>query len=333
MKLRVKEIRTLQIAAVTLIQNIPGAKVEAVFLPYMDLLVTLEKIGLAFGVKVVNTGFLKTNQYQQFFCSLTNMNVNSMAKVFPILVAVVNEEEEKVKIGFLLAWRNGRPHIYSKPSLKELNNNNAALILNIILSMDDSIRLLSEQGMKMVKKIKIREMQNGNYMNGTFVYLRDHTQKYKMNTPEIIDEREHIERLNSKLNSDMSQEEFPEDNLDQIIFEMIHNRFPSATKSSNMMWYSSNLRDLQTYSNYNNQRFFFNIIPEIDSSNASILTGFNSITFSVDLFLTSSPSNLKFQEFQNPYFEKIVPYDGWIDTYNAYTQALETMKRPQLFFI
>ena len=331
MNQQIKEIRTYQIAAIAILRNLRGCRIEQVQSPFFDFLVTFEETSLVFGVEVKNSGFLKTSHFQDYMRNLEDINILERENRIPVLLAAVNEEDESVKMGFLLAWQYGKAKIYRKPAMVDLNPSNADKILDLVKSMDETIRLLSEHGMKVVKRIKVEhENANGRLSFGDVVYLRDFTQEYRMHQKEVVDERERMERMIHGT----PQNEYPDDELDNAIFEKIRECFPSSRKISDLMLFSTELRDLQLLSRSSCRSFTFSVEPELDMNNSPFMTqlmnGVDTVRFNVDVFI-DVPMDVPV--FENHFFEITKPLDGWMNTYKWFSDAIGTLSSPREFFI
>lgn len=331
MNQQIKEIRTYQIAAIAILRNLQGCRIEQVQSQYFDFLVTFEETGLVFGVEVKNSGFLRTDHFRDYMRSIEGINISEKDNRIPVLLAAVNEKDESVKIGFLLAWQFGKAKIYRKPAMVDLNRSNADKILDLVKSMDESIRLLSEHGMKVVKRIKVEhEVAHGRLALGDVVYLRDFTQEYRMHQKEVVDERERMERMIHGT----PQNEYPDDELDNAIFGMIQERFPDSRKISDLMLFSTELRNLQLLSRSSCRSFSFRVVPELDMNSTpfmnQLMNGVDTIRFNVDVFI-DLPLDVPF--FENQSFEITKPLDGWMNTYKWFSDAVGTLSSPRDFFI
>lgn len=331
MNQQIKEIRTYQIAAIAILRNLRGCRIEQVNSHYFDFLVSFENTSLVFGVEVKNSGFLRTSHFQDYMRKLEGIDVTERENKLPVLLAAVNEEDESVRIGFLLAWQYGKAKIYRKPAMVDLNPNNANKILDLVKSMDETIRLLSEHGMKVVKRIKVKyEGANGRLCLGDVVYLRDFTQEYRMHQKQVVDERERMERMIHGT----PQNEYPDDELDNAIFEKIQERFPGSRKISDLMLFSTELRDLQLLSRSLYRSFTFSVEPEFDMNNApfmaQLMNGVNTVRFNVDVFI-DAPQDVPV--FENRSFVITKPLDGWMNTYKWFSDAVGTLSSPREFFI
>lgn len=331
MNQQIKNIRTYQIAAIAILRYLRGCRIEQVKSQFFDFLVIFEETSLVFGVEVKNSGFLRTTHFQDYMKIIEGIDISERENRIPVLLAAVNEGDESVKIGFLLAWQYGKAKIYRKPAMVDLNPSNADKILDLVKSMDETIRLLSEHGMKVVKRIKVEhEEANGRLSFGDVVYLRDFTQEYQMHQKEVVDERERMERMIHGT----PQNEYPDDELDNAIFEKIRERFPGSRKFSDLLLFSTELRDLQLLSRSFYRSFIFSVEPEFDVNNApfmaQLMNGVDIIRFNVDVFIDAP---LDVQVFENQLFEIIKPLDGWMNTYKWFSDAIRTLSSPREFFI
>ena len=331
MNQQIKEIRTCQIAAIAILRYLRGCRIEQVQSPYFDFLVTFEETSLVFGIEVKNSGFLRTSHFQDYMRILEGINISERENRIPVLLAAVNEEDESVKVGFLVAWQFGKAKIYRKPAMVDLNASNANKILDLVKSMDETIRLLSEHGMKVVKKIRVEHQEaNGRLSLGDVVYLRDLTQEYRMHQKEVVDERERMERLIHGT----PQNEYPDDELDTAIFEKIQERFPGSRKISDLMLFSTELRNLQLLSHSLCRRFTFSVEPEFDMNNApfmaQLMNGVDTVRFNVDVFIDMP---LDVPVFEDQFFEITKPLNGWMNTYKWFSDAVGTLSSPREFFI
>lgn len=331
MNQQIKKIRTYQIAAIAILRYLPGCNIKQVSSPYYDLLVSFDNSSLVFGVKVTNSGFVRTIHFQEFMQALMEINISEKENRIPLLISSVNEEDESVKIGFLLGWQYGKARIYRKPSMVDLNTGNADKILDLVKSMDETIRLLSEHGMKVVKRIQIEHQNvNGRLSFGDVVYLRDFTQDYKMHPKEVVNERERMDRMIHGT----PQNEYPDDELDIAIFEKIQERFPGSRKYSDLILFSAELRNLQHLSSSLCRSFSFSVEPGIDKNNAplmaQLMNGVDTVRFDVDVFFDMP---LDVPVFENQYFKITKPLNGWMNTYKWFSDAVGTLSSPRAFFI
>lgn len=196
--------------------------------------------------------------------------------------------------------------------------------------MDNTIRMLSEHGMKIVKTIAVESIQhNGMAHHAKIVYLRDFTEQYKMKQKIVVDEREKFNRLFNGIPED----EYPNDFLDNSILEMVNQKFSGAKLTSSMMLFSSDLRELQQLAHSIIMKAEMFVEPNLTNmSNAvlSMLEGVKFLHFNIDFFVDAPYCKATFE---NLSLHKIEPMEGWLRTYNEYDEALKTLHSPTEFFI
>lgn len=327
-----KEIRTLQLAAIALLKNFRSISIKEINSIYYDLLVVHKDSDLRFGVTVVNSGFLRTSRYTQYLQDLASIDLSDSNNRIPILIVAVNEVEESVRIGFQVGWSNsnGKARIFNKPSMMEVTPLNSDKFLDFIKSMDETIRVLSLHGMKIIKRIDLNyQDRTGRIYHSQIVYLRDFTEQYKMRQKEIVDEREKFERL---LNG-IPENEYPNDFLDDAILEMIRSEFPDAIMRSNAMLFSTDLRNIQQLSQVNRVSIQFFVEPdmnELPQYAYELINGINIVHFELCAFLDLAND---IPIFENRSFRKIVTFNGWLNTYNEYNKAIATLHSPMEFFV
>ena len=330
MKKEIKEMRSYQIAAIILLRYIDGIEISESQYPYYDLLVTDKTTGLKFGIEVKFSNFERTQEYQSYIQTLSDIDLNDENNRIPILIMAVNETKETAKISFVMGWRFDKAYIYEKPSFIEVTKENSGKILDVIKSMDQTIRLLSNQGLKIKKTINITcRGRHGIPCQGLIVYLRDFTDQYKMHQKVIINERERFERLFSGI----PEEEYPSDILDQAILEMVRQEFPNSSIKSELILFSSELHDLQVLSQSKRSLVEFRIVPDISDLPPQVnrlLGGISSVDFTLELFTVN---HIDYMAFENKRFSLSKSFEGWLEIYNSYKEKLSTLHNPSEFLI
>lgn len=330
MKKEIKKMRSYQIAAIILMRYINSIEITESQCVYYDLLVTDKTTGLRFGIKVKFSNFEKTKEYQLYIQSLKSIAFDDEDNRIPILIMAVNETQETAKIGFVLGWKFNKAYIYKKPSFIEVTERSSEKILDAIKTMDQTIRLLSNQGLKIKKTINIICRSHHNIpCQGKIVYLRDFTEQYKMHQKKIIDERERFDRLFYGI----PEEEYPSDILDQAILEMVRQDFPNSSIKSELILFSSELHDLQVLSQSKRSLVEFRIVPDISDFPLQVnqlLGGISSVDFTLELFTVN---RIDYMVFENKRFSLLKSFKGWIEVYNSYKRKLSTLHNPSEFFI
>ena len=330
MKNELKKIRGIQIAAIALTKALPMIKLEQTDGSLFDILATNPSDELRFGVNVVASSFSDTNSYAIYLEYLNNVDYSERDNRLPIVIVSVNESSESAKIGIQIGWRFGRPVVFKRPFMMKLTNENANRILDAIKTMDETIRILSVHGMKVIKYISIsKQDQRGMNHHAQIVYMRDFTEEYKMKPKEVVDERKKFNRL---LNG-VPEDEYPNDFLDNSILSMVQQQFPDAQMRSSLMLFSSDLRDIQRLSQsvrLDAEMFIEPNLTDMPEIALQLFNGIEIIHFVLDVFVDVPFSRAIFE---NIAFQTTASINGWLNTYNEYTKVLTTLHSPTEFFI
>lgn len=213
--------------------------------------------------------------------------------------------------------------------MMSLTKENANKIMDDIKSMDETIRILSAHGMKAIKTINICKQEHREMTHhAQIVYMRDFTEEYKMKPKEVVNEHEKFNRLLTGIPED----EYPNDFLDNSILSMVQQQFPDARMRSNMMLFSSDLRDIQHLSQSTRlyvEMFVEPNLTDIQGFALQLFNGIELIHFKLDVFVDAPYSMAPFERLS---FQKIESLNGWMNTFNAYTKALNTLHSPTEFF-
>lgn len=325
-----KRVRTEQIAAIALMRTLAGIRLEQTFGSLFDMLATFPSYGLRFGINIVSSSYSDTVSYKKYLEYLSSVDYSERDNRLPIVIVSVNESSETAMIGIQVGWRFGQPVVFKKPAMMNLTEVNANKILDAIKTMDETIRILSEHGMKVIKTISIR-MSNPNGMihHAKIVYMRDFTEEYKMKPKEVVDERKKFNRL---LNG-VPEDEYPNDFLDNSILSMVQQQFPDAQMRSSLMLFSSDLRDIQRLSQsvrLDAEMFIEPNLTDMPEIALQLFNGIEIIHFVLDVFV-----DVPFSRgiFENIAFQTTASINGWLNTYNEYTKVLTTLHSPTEFFI
>lgn len=325
-----RDFRMLQIAAMILYRNIPNISLVQSDDNAYDILCSSTIDELRFGVNVVSSSFSASNTYERYLNYLDSVDYLDKSHRIPILLMAVNESTETAMIGIQVGWIFGKPTIFKKPSMKSLTKENSNKILDAVKSMDETIRLLSKQGMKIIKTINLDKFApNGKIHLARMVYLRDLTEQYKMKPKVVVNEREKLNRLLTGI----PEEEYPNDFFDDAVLEMVKQDFPNASMKSQLLLFSNELRDLQRLSQSVRLKSEMLVEPnmnELPDVTIAMLNGLKLVHFCVDVFVDKQYGRTYFE---NLSFTKIEPIEGWLKTFNNYSKAIKSLHSPIEFFI
>lgn len=325
-----REIRPLQIAAMILYRSIPNVTLLQSSGAAFDILASTPGDELRFGINVVSSSYSNSRSYERYLDNLGSIDYSDKYYRIPILLMAVNESSGTAMIGIQVGWRFGRPTIFKKPRMMSVNSDNANKIIDAVKTMDDTIRMLSVYGMKIIKTINLESQEpNGMTHHASIVYLRDFTEEYKLKPKEIVNEREKFNRL---LNENV-EDEYPNDFMDNAILSMIQQQYPEARVKSSMMLFSTDLRNLQRLSQSIILEAKISVQPDITNMPKvalPFLNGINIVQFVVNVFV-DVPFSQPF--FENLSFKKIEPFNEWLNTYNNYSKVLTTLHSPTEYFL
>lgn len=323
----IKSWRIVQLAANILYRYCGNVRIESQESLLFDIIVTDLATSLKFGVKVGSSSFVNSDTYKEYIDYLESFRFDNSVEQIPLLLMLVNESSESASIGFQIARIKDKIVICKNVSMKSVNEKNMAIIMDQIKSMDDTIRVLSTYGMKIIKRMHIEIQDSAGVLHfGTICYLRDFSEKYKMNRKIVNDEKERFD----KLVNGIIESEYPEDELDIEIMSAVKNRFPNASSSSNLLLFSSELRDVQIEST-NSVKILVPFItrPLIASLNPIVMQALKGIefpSFKLDLYIRSRFDVASFNDLS---FDIVIPIDGLLKKVSDIKMALSTLHSPK----
>lgn len=210
-----------------------------------DWLVKDKTQGLFWGVCVVSHTFTRTNAYKSYMEGLYKTDFYTEDNRVPIIILAVNPDIRKVNFGFQVVWHHGKATIYNKVKFRELTYRSWGTALDNLLSMDDVIRVLNKNDLKVIKHLKISKKVGGEEHFADVLYLRNLTKNYRMADKEVVDQKEQFNRFVFGI----PEEEYPSDDLDGWIEEMIGGAYTIEDRKSGLLLFNTELRDLQVYRN------------------------------------------------------------------------------------
>lgn len=296
----------------------------------LDLLVQYnDATGLRFGVVIKAYKLFDDNNRNRLIEQVTKVDLSQERYRLPIILLFVDEPTETAKVAFLVGWRFGNPNIYRDFELRSLTQKNADTILQIIKSMDNVIRVLSTDNLFVRKRIIFsRKVSDNKMQQAEILYLRKLSSMYRMQQKEVIDERGTFKSLLK----DTPEEQYPQDELDNMIFESVKAQFKNAKVKSKLLLLSCDLDDLQYYKGVHCHHTTLVVSPdysELSTIALSMLDGLQLFSVNLDVFV----ENIFYvNAFDNVSFDKEEPLDGWIKKVTTWNQLKETMKPITEFF-
>lgn len=322
-------IRIEQIAATILYRYFGDITITVSMQQHYDLLVTYnDGTELKFGVEVKSDKATPLH-FDRIINHISLLDFSEKSNRLPVILLVVNEETETAKVGFLVGWRFGKPQIYRDFELRNLNEKSSGLCLQLIKSMDDVIRVLSVDDINVLKTITFsRAVENGRKQQAQVMYLRKLSSEYRMKQKEVVTEKERFERLLKGT----PEEEYPNDELDRLIFESINETYKNAKPKSSILLLSTELEDLQYYKRFHCHHTKLLVSPDLNNLPMvvmSMLDGLELFSVDIDIFV----ENILYQDaFDTVSFDKEEPLDGWVKKVTKWNKLKETMRPISTYF-
>ena len=284
-----------------------------------DFIVSDSESDFRFAISIRRSTYAETESYSLTMNDILSFNnINGKYRI-PYAIMFVNEVKETAKIGIVIDWYNSTPIINQKVSLTEITEKSWSKIYNQILSLDKTIRALPNASWKVIKRIPIIDSNNNNW--GAIMYLRDFNPNYKMSSPTVRSEKEKWDIFFKGI----PQNEYPNDELDDIIQSTIKVTFPNSSVDSSLLLFNTELRDLRTkYKNYIRHTIQLLIEPDWEQVFLNEDQGFNKqIVVPLDVFIF--PNYRKKVNCLPETFSKQVNWKNWINDYFTYSEARKTI--------
>lgn len=127
-------------------------------------------------------------------------------------------------------------------------------------------KMIPLSDIKFIKSISFEVQLLGDSCYAKIVYMRNPSETYWMDSSKrtVVDE----------MMCFFSEECYPKDNIDDIIFKSVQNRYPSARISTELIVWDAELVSIQReLSCYSKASFCINIQPRIDDINSLVRSG------------------------------------------------------------
>lgn len=281
----------LRIAAAKLFRYIPDISVSVSEWKSCDLIVKSKTEDFVFGVKVGGSTYTSSNDFAEYVEWLDSLESYDIR--IPIIVACVNENSEEVRIGMLTKWMWNKLDIFRNPQVVKLNERNGSILYDNIKTMDGVIRVVRDENRGILKTISIVQNLHGRRSEGLMMYLRSFTESYKILKKQLVDQKSKFERYLYGT----AQEEFPQDQLDEIILSGLRFQYRDADISihSSTLLFNTDIDKLRQQINafrfYHNMTFM--IEPDLSDFSEAIthLGLFNAFTFKLRCYTVLNDGN------------------------------------------
>lgn len=144
------------------------------------------------------------------------------------VVVIVSRDNGKYEFGVLIYWDYDRCYLNKNIKWRELNEKNVSWLEIQVRMQHQHIRVLDNQYIRVIKTI---DLNTTDLHDASVIYLRKFHDNYWMKTPPIQTEEERFHRI---LNG-TPEDEYPEDDIDIIIFEKIKSIYPLAECKSSLL--------------------------------------------------------------------------------------------------
>lgn len=283
-----------------------------------DWLVRDKAQGLFWGVCVVSYTFTRTKSYEQYLEGLYNTDFYNERNRVPIIVLSVNPLTKRVNFGFQVVWHHGKATIYNKVKFRELTYRSWGTALDNLLSMDEVIRLLNTDNLKVIKHLLISKTDGSKDYFADIIYLRNLTRDYRMTDKEVVDQKEKFNRFVFGI----PEEEYPSDELDAWLEEIIGKQYKIEQKRSSLLLFTTELRDLQVYRNsYLKQDNIILFELDLEASSQMPVGDYVSISAKVEIYFTDQRSE-NFWGLNIP--PKLFSWNEWVEKYAEIKKMLAT---------
>lgn len=229
-----------------------------------------------FLIFIASSVFLQTGRYRTYLHHLEQSRMDTREGL-PIILMLVNENNQTVMMGVSLYWKYDKAFINSKPNFRRVNDVNIQWLSNCINGLYNVIEFLNNEEMRVIKKIDLNADQ---FIDAHIIYLRDFTATYKMEpkNPAIGEIERNIHGI--------PQNEYPKDLLDDIIFNAVKEKYPQATIKSSLKLFGLDIVDLENQKLYTLTNNNILIIPIYyhPTTKVPMQLNENSITISLDIF-------------------------------------------------
>ena len=320
-KMEMKEWRSIQIAATILYRLSDNIKIETVNNVLYNFKVIIQDYNLSFAIKVASSSFTKNVSYKTYLEELKETFNNNCDGFIPIILMCVNESTETAMWGFQVGWLYNKPIIFDKVKFMTSNEKSWNLINDHIKSMDNTIRILSIYGMKIMKSLEIAIDYNQQTFKAEIVYFRDFSDLYKIKQTSYKADKERFYKL---LNS-IPEEEFPVDDLDNMIYQCISSKYHIVNTRSRLMISTFELRNLQHYKNSIHKKG--NIVIEPDQI-LPMLDGMYIPHIGIDIFPYLPIAADIFSDISITY---TIPIANWIECYSKIIADIKTLHNIEEF--
>ena len=325
----VKRMRILNFAIGILKQYGTNAQIDFVNHELIDLsIVTAGDKSCGLYV-VMSADEINPDVIRSLLSDVQQESVISFLEGRPLYLLLLNEADFKLSISPLAIDNGYMINYYDSIPLKELNKESFGRHIEELRRLNHRIEVIDANNIYVVKNITLSMDSYGRKGDAHLIYLRKMSDEYKM-SPKKDDT--YLDKFNRCLSGHF-QDEYPNDALDEAIYNAVCTKHPYAKKANNsLMFTTSEVRSLLRYRNYSHDVAEFRFLPDpstVPTELYPFLGQLEGLKFKIDLFmLIRNPSNL----FANEGFELRYDLSTWANTLKLFCDKLTTLKMVSTLF-
>ena len=280
-----------------------------------DLLITCPEVEMRFAAKVMPMA-VSEDEMKGYLAKIGNSMLLRGAPKVPVVIIKVDEETGGAVIGIVLYFEYGTPTVEREVKFFPMDAGNKGQIIEELKVADKVIRYLDIANCKVIKTIFMPVEQQGREYMARLVYARDLSLSYSMVSHDEMTDSERFEYILKGIPED----DYPRDGLDNGMLEAVKNQgYDNAEMRSQLLLFSSELRDLRKIYNRPSTVVNFIIVPDLSSCPA-LPNGFPMKNFNVDMFIDAGDENV----YHDHHFSlEISP--GSVKDYYDFTDGLRTL--------
>lgn len=275
-----RETRMFHLLMGKLLTLCPDLIVRNSQLPLCDYVAESASNSISFGFNIRSSNYEQTARYKKNIDTILQTNYEEQCNQLSIILFTVNETKELISCSIQLLWRFSQPILFEKLYKKPLNEDNWRNIVKLIQASDSYINLLYESDCFIKRMIEVKWQDGEENKYGTIIYLRKISNTYHINPLQRETNAAHFDFLVNGY----SENEFPNDILDDKILYMIDQSFTIVKKGVDMMLFNTDLLDVQRYRRCNVKTFQIVFSPEIPLELMPLFNGIELPQCKIELY-------------------------------------------------
>lgn len=280
-----------------------------------DLLITCPEVEMSFAAKVMPMA-VSEDELKGYQAKIGNSMLLRGAPKVPVVIIKVDEETSEAALGIVLYFEYGTPTVEREIRFIPMDAGNKGRIIEEMKVADKVIRYLDIANCKVIKTIFMPVKQQGREYMARLVYARDLSLSYSMVSHEEMTDSERFEYILKGID----ESDYPRDGLDIGMLEAVKNQgYDNAKMRSQLLLFSSELRDLRKLYNRPSTVVNFIIVPDLSSCPA-LPNGFPLKDFNVDMFIDTGDENV----YHDHHFSLEISLESVKDYYD-FSDGLRTM--------